>query len=104
MREGRAFSLLLIPVHPEIPFQFVLCAVLLTAEHIYLGCAVKIEPFLSSLLSADPGLPACPCTQVTAVIVNTLLRVKDPTLDIVREVEAFFFPLQNLKNLLLNTC
>lgn len=78
MREGGAFSpSLLIPAHPEIPFQFASCTILLTAELlIYLGCAAKVERLLSLQLPADPGLPACPCAQDTAVIVTHFEELK----------------------------
>ena len=79
MREGgAAFSpSLLIPAHPEIPFQFASCAVLLTAELlIYPGCAAKVEHLPSSQLRANPDLPACPCTQDTAVVVTHFEELK----------------------------
>lgn len=71
MREGGAFSSsLLIPAHPDTPFQFALCTVLLTAELlIYQGCAAKVECLPSSRLLAYPGLPACPCMQDADVVV-----------------------------------
>lgn len=78
MREGGAFSpSLLIPAQPEIPFQFALCAVLLTAELlIYVGCAAKIKHLPSLQLPADSGLPACPCAQDTAVVVTCFEELK----------------------------
>lgn len=56
--------------HPqEVPLQFALCTVLITAEiFIYLGCAAKVK-FPSSQLCVDLGLLACPCTQGIAAIV-----------------------------------